>query len=114
MLCTVTVSAQKTVTVKGKVFSKDQVDRTGLDQDSMKGVKSENWLPLPGAYVVWKSSGEGTSTDAHGFFRLEGVEGDTLVASFIGMTTVELPFIGQSYVEIPLGRVPTQRGSGRV
>ena len=103
VLLTLTVSAQKTVTVKGKVFSKDQVDRTGLDQDSGEGREKENWLPLPGAYVVWKSSGEGTSTDAHGFFRLEGVEGDTLVASFIGMTTVELPFIGQSYVEIPLG-----------
>ena len=93
----------KTVTVKGKVFSKDQVDHTSYDHDPDEGREEENWLPLPGAYVVWKSTGEGTSTDAHGFFRVEGVEGDTLVASFIGMTTVELPFIGQSYVEIPLG-----------
>ncbi len=97
------VSAQKTVTVKGKVFSKDQVDRSGQDHAPSEGREEENWLPLPGAYVVWKSTGQGTATDSHGFFRLDGVEGDTLVASFIGMTTVELPFIGQTYVEIPLG-----------
>ena len=103
VLWTLTVSAQKTMTVKGKVFSKDQVDHTVHDHAPGEGRDEENWLPLPGAYVVWKSTGEGTSTDAHGFFRLEGVEGDTLVASFIGMTTAELPFIGQSYVEIPLG-----------
>ena len=103
VLWTLTVSAQKTVTVKGKVFSKDQVDHTGHDHGPGEGREEENWLPLPGAYVVWKSTGQGTATDAHGFFRLEGVEGDTLVASFIGMTTVELPFIGQAYVEIPLG-----------
>ena len=84
VLCTVTVSAQKTVTVKGKVFSRDQVNHTGHDHDPDEGREEENWLPLPGAYVVWKSTGQGTSTDAHGFFRLDGVEGDTLVASFIG------------------------------
>ena len=97
------VSAQKAVTVKGKVFSKDQVDHSGHDHAPSEGREEENWLPLPGAYVVWKSTGQGTATDSHGFFRLDGVEGDTLVASFIGMTTVELPFIGQTYVEIPLG-----------
>ncbi len=102
-LLTLTVSAQKTVTVKGKVFSKEHVDHTGHDHAPGEGREEENWLPLPGAYVVWKSTGQGTATDAHGFFRLDGVEGDTLVASFIGMTTVELPFIGQNYVEIPLG-----------
>jgi len=97
------VSAQKTMTVKGKVFSKDEVDHSGHDHAPGEGRDEENWLPLPGAHVVWKSTGEGTATDAHGFFRLDGVEGDTLVASFIGMKTVELPFIGQNYVEIPLG-----------
>ena len=103
VLLTLTVSAQKTVTVKGKVFSRDQVDHTGHNHGPGEGQEEENWLPLPGAYVVWKSTGQGTATDAHGFFRIDGVEGDTLVASFIGMTTAELPFIGQNYVEIPLG-----------
>lgn len=97
------ISAQRTLTVKGKVFSKEAVDHTGHDHAPGEGREEENWLPLPGAYVVWKSTGQGTATDAHGFFRLEGVEGDTLVASFIGMTTAELPFVGQDFVEIPLG-----------
>ena len=56
VLWTLTVSAQKTVTVKGKVFSKDQVDHTAHDHDPDERRKEENWLPLPGAYVVWKST----------------------------------------------------------
>ena len=103
VVLTLACSAQKTTTVKGKVFSKEHVDHTGHDHALGEGREEENWLPLPGAYVIWKSTGQGTATDAHGFFRLEGMEGDTLVASFIGLTTVELPFIGQNFVEIPLG-----------
>ena len=103
VLWTLTVSAQNTLTVKGKVFSQGQVDHDGHDYGLVEGGEEKNWQPLPGAYVRWKSTGQGTATDAHGFFRLEGVAGDTLVASFIGMTTAELPFIGQNYVEIPLG-----------
>jgi len=103
VLLALTAYGQKSATVKGKVFSKEHVDETGHDHALGEKREGENWMPLPGAYVVWKSTGQGTATDAHGFFRLEGIEGDTLVASFIGMTTVELPFIGQNYVEIPLG-----------
>ena len=90
-------AAQKTVTVQGKVYSKTEVDHADHDHAPGEGREEENWLPLPGAYVVWKSTGEGTATDAHGFFKLQGVEGDTLVASFIGRQTAELPFIGQDY-----------------
>ena len=95
--------AQKTSTVRGKVYSKQEVDHSGHDHDPGEGAEEENWEPIPGAYVIWKSTGQGTATDAHGFFKLEGVEGDTLVASFIGLETTELPFIGQDFVEIPLG-----------
>ena len=56
VLGTLTVSAQKIVTVKGKVFSKDKVDHTGHDPGPGEGREEENWLPLPGAYVVWKLS----------------------------------------------------------
>lgn len=98
------LDAQKTVTVRGKVFSREEVDHSGHEHSPGEAKEEEQWLPLPGAYVVWKSSGQGTATDAHGFFRLEGVQGDTLVASFIGLKKAELPFIGQEYVEIPLGQ----------
>ncbi|MCH1574794.1 MAG: carboxypeptidase-like regulatory domain-containing protein, partial [Flavobacteriales bacterium] len=104
ILCAETTWSQKTVVVRGKVFSKQVVDHTGHDHSSEEGRAEENWEALPGAYVVWKSTGQGTATDAHGFFRLEGAEGDTLVASFIGLESAELPFIGQDFVEIPLGQ----------
>ena len=95
--------AQSTVTVKGKVYSKKEVDRTDHDHASSAAREEEGWEPLPGAYVVWKGTGQGTATDVHGFFKLQGQEGDTLVASFIGLKTAELPFVGQDFVEIPLG-----------
>lgn len=95
--------SQKTSTVRGKVFSKQSVDHSAHDHSAEEGRAEENWEALPGAYVVWKSTGQGTATDAHGFFRLQGTVGDTLVASFIGLERAELPFIGQDFVEIPLG-----------
>jgi len=96
------VLAQKTTSVRGKVYSKQEVDHTDHDHKLGEAREEENWQPLPGAYVIWKSTGEGTSTDAHGFFKTEGREGDTLVASFIGLKTAVLPFVGQEFVEIPL------------
>ena len=95
--------AQSTVAVKGKVYSKKEVNHTGHDHASSAAREEEGWEPLPGAYVVWKGTGQGTATDVHGFFKLQGQEGDTLVASFIGLKTAELPFVGQDFVEIPLG-----------
>lgn len=103
VMATGSAMAQKTLTVRGKVYAKGETGPSENTQAASAGRVEEDWTPLPGAYVVWKSTGQGTATDAHGFFRLQGVEGDTLVASFIGLKTTELPFIGQEYVEIPLG-----------
>lgn len=97
------VYGQSTTTVRGKVYSQGMSDPSGDDRDVEEGGGKKDWLPLPGAYVVWKGTGSGTATDAHGFFKLEGAIGDTLVVSFIGLQSAELPFIGQDFVEIPLG-----------
>ena len=97
------VSGQSIKTLRGKVYSKWAGDDS-VQYDDAQGASGEKaWESLPGAYVVWKGTGLGTATDAHGFFKLDGVIGDTLMVSFIGLQSAELPFIGQDFVEIPLG-----------
>ena len=89
------VSGQSNPIVRGKVYSEQVGKKLAYDTDGLEASEKKAWEPLPGAYVVWKGTGLGTATDAHGFFKLEGVIGDTLVISFIGLRSAELPFIGQ-------------------
>ena len=97
------VSGQAVATVRGKVYAEQDAGHQGPDHDAHEDGDEKAWEPLPGAYVVWKGTGLGTATDAHGFFKLDGAIGDTLMVSFIGLQSAELPFVGQDFVEIPLG-----------
>lgn len=59
--------------------------------------------PLPGVSVNVKGTSIGTSTDLEGKFQLEGVEPDaTLVVSFLGYTTREIPVEGKTTFNITL------------
>ena len=63
-------------------------------------VTNENGEPIPGATVLIKGTTNGTIADADGNFSLEQVPGDaTLVFSFIGMVSQEIPVAGKSYIE---------------
>lgn len=64
----------------------------GFSQKDIFGnVIDENGTPLPGAAVVLLSSGEGTITDADGFYMLKGIpEGDQMLqVSYLGYETQE-------------------------
>ena len=56
-------------------------------------VRDENGDPLPGVSVFVKGTQVGTVTDIDGTFNLRGIPANaqTLVVSFIGMETVEVP-----------------------
>ena len=59
-------------------------------------VSDEEGAPLPGAYITVKGSTLGTSTDAEGGYSITVPEAaTTLVFSFLGFATVEVP-IGES------------------
>jgi hypothetical protein len=49
----------------------------------------EDGLPLPGVNVIIKGTVNGTATNADGKFELSVSDGDVLLFSFIGLTTVE-------------------------
>jgi outer membrane receptor for ferrienterochelin and colicins len=88
-------------TIKGKVFTPES--HNGHDHAPGGHQGEVEYIPLPGASVVWKGTRLGTMTDLHGFFKLPAMEyGDTLQISMIGFTTVGLVYSGQKYVEIPL------------
>ena len=56
-----------------------------------------------GATVIVKGTTNGTTTDIDGRFTLEGVEkGSILQISFVGYTTKEVKYTGQSILKIML------------
>ncbi len=59
--------------------------------------------PLPGVTVVVKGTNQGTVTDADGNYSLSSVPGGgTLVFSFIGMQTQEIPVDGKTSINVSL------------
>lgn len=52
-------------------------------------VTDQAGIPIPGANVVVKGSKAATQTDFSGLFTIKASQGDVLVVSFVGMSTVE-------------------------
>jgi TonB-linked SusC/RagA family outer membrane protein len=67
-------------------------------------VTSPDGADLPGVSIVLKGTAIGTTTDATGNFTLSGpgVPGGTLVFSFIGYATQEIPVQNQSVINVNL------------
>lgn len=71
-------------------------------QDVSGNVSDANG-PLPGASVLVQGTTNGTQTDFDGNYTLNNVPGDaTLVVSYLGYTTVEVPVNGQSTINVVL------------
>lgn len=67
------------------------------------GTIEDDFGPVAGASVVVKGTTNGTITDMDGNFTLEGVKsGVTIQISFIGYTTQEIKYTGQSALVIKL------------
>ena len=75
---------QKKITVSGKI-----TDSSGT--------------PLPGVTVVVKGTNTGIITDMDGKYVLSNIQGDvTLVFSFVGMKTQEIPVAGKTSINITM------------
>lgn len=57
---------------------------------------------LPGVSVVIKGTTTGTTTDVDGRYEIKATSGSTLVFSFVGMHTKELPVGNQTTVDVAL------------
>ncbi|GAA4298752.1 TonB-dependent receptor [Aestuariibaculum suncheonense] len=72
-------------------------------QQTIKGVvKDENGMPLPGVTVLIKGTKKGTSTDFDGNYTIYADEASTLVYSFLGYKSVEIPVEGKTKIDVTL------------
>ena len=66
-------------------------------------VTDSSGSPLPGVTVVVKGTTQGTITDADGKYSLPNVPSDgTLVFSFVGMKTQEVPVAGKTNINVTM------------
>ncbi|MUU78740.1 SusC/RagA family TonB-linked outer membrane protein [Winogradskyella endarachnes] len=61
-----------------------------------------NAMPLPGVNVIIKGTTRGTSTDFDGKYSIEINKGEVLVFSYVGYTTQEIIFDGQSPINVAI------------
>lgn len=61
-----------------------------------------NAMPLPGVNVIIKGTTRGTVTDFDGKYSLEVSQGEVLVFSYVGYTTQEIIFNGQSPIDVAI------------
>lgn len=65
-------------------------------------VKDENGDPIPFAYVLIKGQSSGTSTLNDGTYELSIPEDVTLIFSYIGYTSLEIPTKGKTRIDVVL------------
>lgn len=75
-----------------------------MAQTTVSGTVTDkaNAMPTPGVNVIIKGTARGTSTDFDGKYSIEVNEGETLVFSYVGYTTQEIKFTGQSIIDIAM------------
>jgi len=66
-------------------------------QDITSGILTDGQnRPIPGANILVKGTTKGTLTDFDGKYTIAASDGDVLIFSYIGYTTVEVESTGQS------------------
>lgn len=86
------------------ISTQDVLRKSNLDAVNITGrVTDEFGEPLPGVTVVIKNTSIGTVTDVDGRYSLEAPdENGSLLFSFVGFTTMEVPIAGRSVIEVSL------------
>lgn len=83
----------------------DKTDfRSGQQQKTVRGsIVDSSGAPLPGVSIAIKGTTTGAISDFDGNFTLSNVPEDaTLIFSFVGMKTEEIPVAGQSFFNITM------------
>ncbi|SKB98794.1 SusC/RagA family TonB-linked outer membrane protein [Dyadobacter psychrophilus] len=85
--------------LKGAAFAQDL---------NIKGKVQSDDGNLPGASILIKGTSRGSTTDANGEFTMSAPSGATLVVSFIGYKTLEVPVGNKTTLDITLEQDATQ------
>ena len=74
-----------------------------LQQQEVSGVvEDQNGLPIPGVTVTVKNTNRGTVTNLDGAYNIIAPANGTLVFSYIGFKTVEIPVDNNEEISIQL------------
>ncbi len=85
--------------------SKESGITTQQRQSASGKVTDSSGAPLPGVTVAIKGTTQGTITDANGGYSLSNVPGNaTLVFSFVGMKTEEIPVNNKAVINVILNQ----------
>lgn len=66
---------------------------------TVRSVMEDN-ISLPGVTVMIKNTSQGTTADINGRYRVEANVNDTLVFSYVGMVTTEIPIQGRTQIDV--------------
>lgn len=91
----------------GNVYASPEAGNLAFDisqQDTkITGTVEDEFGPVAGASVVIKGTTTGTMTDMDGHFTLNGIKkGDIIQISFIGYATQDIPYTGQTTLNVKL------------
>tara|TARA_R110002111_G_scaffold104439_1_gene162075 strand:+ start:2085 stop:5186 length:3102 start_codon:yes stop_codon:yes gene_type:complete len=77
---------------------------TLIAQTTAKGTVTDkaNAMPMPGVNVIIKGTSRGTVTDFDGNYALEVNQNEILIFSYVGYTTQEIIFTGQSRIDVAI------------
>ena len=84
LLCSITIFAQDSFTLKGKVVS--SVDN----------------FPIPGVNVIIQGTSTGTSTDFDGNYQIQVTQGDVLQFSYLGFQTKNITVTNQTVLNVTM------------
>ena len=91
--------------IKSTLFLLFMLPMSFFAQNTVSGNVTETatGLPVPGVNVIVQGTSNGTTTDFDGNYTISNVSNeDILVFSFIGFVTQQVPFEGQSTIDITL------------
>ncbi len=74
-------------------------------QNTVSGTVTESGtdMPIPGVNVIVQGTSNGTTTDFDGNYSIDNIsEGDVLSFSFLGFSTQQIPYNGQSNINVQL------------
>jgi TonB-linked SusC/RagA family outer membrane protein len=82
----------------------------GISAQTVKGTVSDaEGKPVSGATVAVKGTSRATATNALGNFSINAANNDTIVVSFVGFVTIEVPVNGRNDISVSMTR---SEGSG--
>jgi CobQ-like glutamine amidotransferase family enzyme len=90
---------------KSSLFLLFMLPMSFFAQQSLSGsvTESATGLPVPGVNIIVKGTSNGTTTDFDGNYTINNVkETDILVYSFLGFISQEIPYTGQTSLNVLL------------